>query len=73
MFDRRTQASVASLRDLRNTYSDVIWASMIPIDTRFRDASKAGLPISIFDPKSRGTEAYSHLLKNLLSSDKSKI
>lgn len=58
MFDRRTQASVTSLRQLRNTYGDKVWPGHIPIDTRFRDASKAGIPPHLFDAKSRGVEAY---------------
>lgn len=66
MFDRRTQASVGSLRQLRNSYRETIWASMIPVDTRFRDASREGLPISQHQPESRGTVAYRSLLKFLL-------
>lgn len=71
MFDRRTHASTASLRELRNTYPEAIWASMVPVDTRFRDASQAGLPISVYDPKTRGTEAYQALLKYLIAANKS--
>lgn len=67
MFDRRTQASVGSLRQLRNQYADHIWAGMIPIDTRFRDASRAGKLPSRFDPGSRGVDAYGALLKVLLT------
>lgn len=58
MFDRRTQASVTSLRTIRNTYPEHAWPGHVPIDTRFRDASKAGVPPHIFDPTSRGAEAY---------------
>ena len=71
MFDRRTHASTASLRELRNTYPDAIWPAMVPVDTRFRDASQAGVPISVFDPKTRGSEAYRSLLKYLTSANKS--
>ena len=67
LFDRRTQASVSSLRSLRNDYPNTVWAGMIPVDTRFRDASRVGLLPSQFDPKSRGVEAYRSLLKVLLS------
>lgn len=67
MFDRRTQASVGSLRTLRNTYTDNIWASMIPVDTRFRDASREGLPASVYSPDARGVEAYRSLLKQLVA------
>lgn len=61
MYDRRTQASVTSLRTIRNTYPEQVWAGHIPIDTRFRDASKAGVPPHLYDPASRGVEAYTSL------------
>ncbi len=67
MFDRRTQASVGSLRLLRNQYDGHIWPSAIPVDTRFRDASKAGQPPNFYDPTARGVAAYSSLLKYLLT------
>jgi chromosome partitioning protein len=67
LFDRRTHASVSSLRALRHEYPDHIWASMIPVDTRFRDASRAGRPPSQFDPQSRGVQSYAALLKFLLA------
>lgn len=65
MYDRRTQASQSSLRFIRNHYEKA-WPAMIPIDTRFRDASKAGKPISFFDSKCRGSLAYQSLVKYML-------
>lgn len=62
MFDRRTQASVTSLRTIRNTFGDDVWAGKIPIDTRLRDASKAGVPPHLFDPGTRGLQGYRSLL-----------
>lgn len=63
MYDKRTQASVSSLLSLRNTYKDSIWPGKIPIDTRFRDASKAGIPPHLYASDSRGVEAYRSLVK----------
>lgn len=74
MFDRRTQASVTSLRSIRNTYPEQAWPGHIPIDTRFRDASKAGVPPHIFDPTSRGADAYLslwHWLEKAIRADES--
>ena len=76
MFDRRTQASVTSLRTIRNTYPDRAWPGHIPIDTRFRDASKAGVPPHIFDPTSRGADAYLSLwnwLEKSIRADESQL
>lgn len=72
MYDRRTQASVSSLRAMRNNFSEHVWPSMVPVDTRFRDASKAGLPGSRYDPDSRGVHAYASLLKLLVAEKKQK-
>lgn len=67
LFDRRTQASMSTLRVLRNSYPEHLWPAYIPVDTRLRDASRAGLTPSQFDNNSRGVIAYRALLKHLLS------
>lgn len=73
MFDRRTQASLTTLRTLRNDFSDNIWPSMIPVDTRFRDASKNAIPPSHSDPDGRGVSAYKSLLKYLVSHQEQRL
>ncbi len=67
MFDRRTQASVGSLRSIRNTYADCVWPGKVPVDTKLRDASKAGIPPHLFQHDSRAVDAYRSLLKWQLS------
>lgn len=66
MFDRRTQASMSTLRVLRQKYARDLWQAYIPIDTRLRDASRSGLVPSALDRNSRGVLAYKALLKQLL-------
>ncbi len=66
LFDRRTQASLSTLRVLRNSYPNHLWQAYVPVDTRLRDASRAGLTPSQFDANSRGVIAYRALLKQLL-------
>jgi chromosome partitioning protein len=70
MFDRRTQASQVSLRTLRNVYAEHIWKSMIPVDTKFRDASKLGVAPSELSANARGVIAYESLLNQLLEADR---
>ncbi|AMR66957.1 ParA family protein [Aquipseudomonas alcaligenes] len=67
LFDRRTQASLSTLRVLRNAYPEHLWQAYVPVDTRLRDASRAGLTPSQFDGNSRGVIAYRALLKHLLA------
>lgn len=70
MFDRRTQASVSSLRVIRNDYGDHAWPGKIPVDTKFRDASKAGVPPSMFEKEARGVAAYRSLYQFMLQRHK---
>lgn len=66
LFDRRTQASLHTLRKLRNTYEDQLWQAYIPIDTKLRDASLAGVVPSRLEANARGVLAYRALLRYLL-------
>lgn len=65
LFDRRTQASVKSLNQLRKSYPDTLWRFAIPVDTKFRDASQAGITPSVLDPETQGVRAYARLLNDL--------
>ncbi|WP_017939584.1 ParA family protein [Zestomonas thermotolerans] len=67
LFDRRTQASLSTLKFLRDSYPDNLWQAYIPVDTRLRDASRAGVTPSQFDSNSRGVIAYRALLKYMLA------
>ena len=70
MFDRRTRASLESLRALREKYAEKVWDSVIPVDTQFREASRQGLPISMMNKSTRGSKSYEALLAYLLNSRK---
>ncbi|MDD9195543.1 ParA family protein [Aliivibrio sp. S3MY1] len=65
MYDKRTNASLQSLMELKSMYSEQVWASAVPIDTKFRDASLKRMPPSFVSPNSRGVFAYKTLLNYL--------
>ena len=62
MFDKRTNAALASRKRLIDDYGERVWEGVIPVDTHFRDASLVQLPISAAYPKTRGVSAYAKLL-----------
>jgi len=62
-FDRRTRASMDALRVLRDQYGEHLWPRVIPVDTQFREASRAGVPINIYSTETRGSQAYASLLR----------
>lgn len=66
LFDRRTQASMQSLNTLRKDYPNDLWRFVVPVDTRFRDASQAGVVPHTLDANTQGVRAYRKLLQDLL-------
>jgi len=69
LFDKRTRASLDTLKTLRERYPDALWNGVIPVDTRFREASLAGVPLSIMRPGARGAQHYRQLLEYLLQEE----
>lgn len=65
-YDQRTRASVDSLAQLRHDYDAHLWSGYVPVDTKLRDASRAGVPPAFYDPRSRAVTAYTDLLETLL-------
>ncbi len=69
MFDRRTRAAIQILRTLRDKYGKDVWPEVIPVDTKFREASQRGLPLPVLHPSSKGSIAYDKLSQYLYSTD----
>ncbi len=69
MFDKRTKASLEAYKELKRLHGDLVWSSVIPVDTKFRNASFEQLPPSVYAPKSRGVFSYSTLLTYLMQLD----
>ncbi|GEK10873.1 ParA family protein [Pseudoalteromonas sp. McH1-7] len=65
MYDKRTKASLEAYKTLLATYKDAVWPGVVPVDTKFRDASLAQQVPVQFCPKSRGVFAYRALLDYL--------
>lgn len=65
-YDRRTQASVSCLRELHKCYPNELASAVIPVDTKFRNASMKGVVPSSLDAGSRGVHAYARLLRSLI-------
>ncbi|EKE75396.1 ParA family protein [Gallaecimonas xiamenensis] len=69
MFDKRTRASLEALQELREEFGDKVWQGMVPVDTKFRDASRSHVPLPLLMPQARGVFAYEKLLETLLPTE----
>ncbi|MCX7087673.1 MAG: ParA family protein [Methylococcales bacterium] len=72
MFDKRTKEAHENLQSLNKQYPDYMWGSVIPIDTKFREASRLGIPGPLYVPTSKASEAYAELLEVLLQAPRVK-
>jgi len=66
MFDRRTKASIKALRNMRDEFGGHLWDRVIPVDTKFRDASRLHKTPSNIYPDTHGVKAYQKLADTLL-------
>ncbi len=67
MFDRRAGACQRVLNLLRRKAASKVFETIIPMDTKFREASGMGKTILDVAPSSRGAQAYKQLARELTS------
>ena len=67
MYDDRTNLSQQVNENLKAFFDDKLLKTTIPRNIRLAEAPSHGKPVSLYDPKSRGAEAYRELALELLS------
>ena len=61
MFDGRTNLSAQVVQEVKKYFGDKVYTTVIPRNVRLAEAPSYGLPITAYDPKSKGAEAYMDL------------
>ena len=69
MYDDRTNLARQVADDLRDFFQHEIFATVIPRSIRLAEAPSYGKPILMYDPRSKGTESYIKLAKEILEND----
>lgn len=67
MHDKRVGACVRVLQLLREKMGTAMFETVIPMDTRLREASALGKVVYDVAPESRGAVAYAHLAQEVMS------
>ena len=58
MFDGRTNLSLQVVQEVKRYFGNKVYATVIPRNVRLAEAPSYGMPITEYDPKSKGAEAY---------------
>lgn len=66
MFDDRTNLAQSVAADLRGFFGDVMCETTIPRNIRLAEAPSHGKPALLYDPRSRGCEAYLQLAREIM-------
>jgi chromosome partitioning protein len=66
MFDERTNLGQQVANDVRGFFKEKVFRTSIPRNIRLGEAPSHGMPVILYDPKSRGSEAYVALAREVL-------
>lgn len=72
MYDDRTNLSQQVTENLKQYFGDKLLKTTIPRNVRLAEAPSHGVPVALYDPKSRGAEAYAELALEILALHKAR-
>ncbi|MGB7266559.1 MAG: ParA family protein [Terracidiphilus sp.] len=67
MYDDRTNLAQQVTETLREYFRDILYQTVIPRNVRLAEAPSHGKPVALYDPRSRGTDAYFALTDEFLA------
>ena len=66
-FDGRTTLAWEVLEEVRRSYPDKIYRTLIPRNVRISEAPSHGQPVTVYDPTCRGSQAFRQLAEEVMS------
>ena len=72
MYDIRTNLSNQVVKEVKRYFDNKVYKTVIPRNVRLSEAPSFGMPITIYDPKSKGAKSYEKLAKEFLKMQESK-
>ena len=75
MYDMRTNLSNQVVKEVKRYFDDKVYKTVIPRNIKLSEAPSFGMPITLYDAKSKGARAYEKLAREVLKAneDRSKV
>lgn len=69
MFDARTNLSIQVVDEVKNHFRHKVYQTIVPRNVRLSEAPSHGQPVIKYDPKSKGTEVYFDLAREVIGDE----
>lgn len=66
MYDIRTNLANQVVREVKKFFQNKVYKTVIPRNVRVSEAPSYGMPISVYDPKSKGAKSYEKFTREFL-------
>lgn len=72
MYDARTNLSNQVVKEVKKYFGDKVYKTVIPRNVRLSEAPSYGMPITEYDPRSKGAKSYEKFTKEFLKINNAK-
>ena len=69
MYDIRTNLSNQVVKEVKNYFGDKVYKTVIPRNVKLSEAPSYGMPITVYDSRSKGAKSYEKFVKELLKNN----
>ncbi len=69
MYDVRTNLSNQVVKEVKKYFDEKVYKTVIPRNVRLSEAPSYGMPITLFDPHSKGAKSYEKFAKEFLKNN----
>ena len=69
MYDIRTNLSNQVVKEVKKYFNEKVYKNVIPRNVKLSEAPSFGMPISIYEPRSKGAKSYEKFVKEFLKNN----
>jgi chromosome partitioning protein len=73
MYDNRVKLSQQVVSEVRQAFRDKVARTIVPRNVRLSEAPSHGMPAIVYDPRSRGAQAYRDIAQEVLQNGKARV
>ena len=73
MYDARTNLSNQVVKEVKKYFGDRVYKTVIPRNVKLSEAPSYGMPITIYDARSKGAKSYEKFAKEFIKSNEAEI